>query len=63
MSEETKPKPAKKAESELVKLVHIAKGDWTLSIEGENYPVVDGAVEVPSHHVPAAKQAGFREVA
>lgn len=62
MSEEKKAEPTKaaKAAPELIKLAHEFKGNWTLSIEGENYTVTAGAVEVPAHHVPAAQQAGFR---
>lgn len=60
-ADETKAaKKATRAEPELVTLQHEHKGNWTLSIEGEHYPVVDGAVEVPAFHVPAAQQAGFR---
>lgn len=59
-AEEAKPKRGAKAEPELITLQHEHKGNWTLSIEGENYPVVDGAVEVPAFHVPNAQQAGFR---
>lgn len=68
MAENTTPEGAKaeekstkkKATPALVTLQHEHKGDWTLSIEGENYPVVAGVVEVPAFHVPAAQQAGFR---
>ncbi|HEV8692568.1 MAG TPA: hypothetical protein VGQ93_00045 [Lysobacter sp.] len=66
MSDKPKTEKAEKTPPEpqgLVKLQHVAKGNWTLSIEGVDYPVTDGAVEVPAHHVPAAQQAGFRPVA
>jgi len=61
VSDETK-EVKRTAKAAMIKLQHVAKADWTLSIEGVDYPVVAGAVEVPEYHVPAAKQAGFREV-
>lgn len=56
---ETKAK-SKKPETELVKLQHEVKGNWTLRIDASEYAVVDGAVEVPAWHYDAAHQAGFR---
>lgn len=58
--EDEKAAKAEKADIGHVKLQHLMRANWTLSIEGKNYPVIDGAVEVPAHHVPAAEQAGFR---
>lgn len=59
-NETPKDEKPKKAKVSTVTLQHLLHSDWTLSIGGDDYPVVDGRVGVPVWHVTAAEQAGFQ---